>query len=164
MSETPNGQLVIDMPRVPDGATLWRVAKDNDSLNLNSSYAYLLWCRDFSDTSVVARLDDTVVGFVTGYLRPTAQETLMVWQVAVDPTQRGKGLAAALLDGLLDRLVPAGVRYLETTVTQDNTASNRLFQSLAGRRSAGIERSELFGPHDFPDQHDAEFRYRIGPL
>jgi L-2,4-diaminobutyric acid acetyltransferase len=88
----------------------------------------------------------------------------MIWQVAVDPTQRGKGLAAALLDGLLNRLVPAGVRYLETTVTQDNTASNRLFQSLASRRSAGIERSVLFGAHDFPDQHDAEFRYRIGPL
>jgi L-2,4-diaminobutyric acid acetyltransferase len=164
MPETPNRELVIEAPGVPDGAALWRVAKDSGSLDLNSSYAYLLWCRDFADTSVVARLADTVVGFVTGYRRPTVPDTLMVWQVAVDPAHRGQGLAAALLDGLLDRLTPAGVRYLETTVTQDNAASNRMFQSLADRRSAGIDRAELFGPHDFPDQHDAEFRYRIGPL
>jgi hypothetical protein len=35
---------------------------------------------------------------------------------------------------------------------------------LAVRRRAGIDRTELFGSADFPDNHDAEFRYRIGPL
>jgi L-2,4-diaminobutyric acid acetyltransferase len=158
------GDLSIEAPLLPDGAALWRIAADSGTLDLNSSYSYLLWCRDFADTSVVARFDGSVVGFVTGYLRPTALNTLMVWQVAVDSSHRGRGLAALLLDGLLDRLVPMGVRYLETTVTADNTASNRLFQSLATRWSAEIERTELFTAADFPDGHDTEFCYRIGPL
>lgn len=159
-----SGDVSIASPQLSDGAALWRIARDSGSLDLNSSYAYLLWCRDFADTSVVARHQDTAVGFVTGYLRPTSPRTVLVWQVAVDAAYRGRGLAAQMLDGLLDRLLPTGVRYLETTVTQDNTASNRLFTSLAARRSADIDRSELFGVDDFPDGHDAEFRYRIGPL
>jgi L-2,4-diaminobutyric acid acetyltransferase len=158
------GDLSIEAPLLPDGAALWRIAADSGALDLNSSYSYLLWCRDFADTSVVARHDGSVIGFVTGYLRPTALNTLMIWQVAVDPAHRGRGLAALLLDGLLDRLVPMGIRYLETTVTADNTASNRMFRSLANRWSAGVERTELFTTADFPDGHDAEFRYRIGPL
>jgi diaminobutyrate acetyltransferase len=156
--------VTIESPQVSDGAAVWRIAGDSGSLDLNSSYAYLLWCRDFAGTSVVARVDGDVVGFVTGYLRPAAGNTLMVWQVAVAESHQGRGLAATMLDSLVDRLRPTGVRYLETTVTQDNTASNRLFRSLAARRSAGVDRTELFGPADFPDHHAAEFRYRIGPF
>lgn len=173
MSASPNrvgggaeraGELVIDAPTVPDGAALWRIARDSGELDVNSSYAYLLWCHDFADTSVVARHNGDVVGFVTGYLRPTSLRTLMVWQVAVAKAHRGKGIAAHMLDELVDRLVPLGVRHLETTVTAANTASNRMFHALAERRSAGLNRTELFAPADFPDGHEAEFRYRIGPL
>ncbi|HEX5116486.1 MAG TPA: diaminobutyrate acetyltransferase [Pseudonocardiaceae bacterium] len=156
--------ITFDVPGLPDAAKLWRIAKDSAALDLNSSYAYLLWCRDFADTSVVARYQGDVIGFVTGYRRPTSMDTLLVWQVAVDDSHRGHGVAARLLDDLLNRLVPQGIRYMETTVTEDNTASNRLFQSLALRRRAGIDRTELFGSADFPDDHETEFRYRIGPL
>lgn len=156
-------ELVIESPRVSDAARLWEIARDSGALDLNSSYAYLLWCHDFADTSVVARDGDDVIGFVTGYLRPSSPDTLMVWQVAVDPASRGRGVGGRLLDGLLDRLAPA-VRYLETTVTQDNVASNRMFRALAGRRAAGIDSTPLFRPADFPDRHETEFRYRIGPL
>lgn len=157
-------EVSIERPHPVDGAALWRIARDSGTLDANSSYAYLLWCRDFAETSVVARCQGNVVGFVIGYRRPTSPQTLMVWQVAVDASCRGKGVAARLLDGLLDRLRPFGVRYLETTVTADNTASNRLFSSLAARHDADMDRAELFGRADFPDGHDPEFLYRIGPL
>jgi diaminobutyrate acetyltransferase len=156
--------VTLESPQVSDGAALWRVARDSGSLDLNSSYAYLLWCKDFADTSVVVRERGDVVGFVTGYVPPATRDTLMVWQVAVAGSHRGAGLAAKMLDHLLDRLRPAGVRYLETTVTEDNTASNRLFRSLAERRLADVDRAELFAAADFPDHHEAEFRYRIGPF
>lgn len=47
--------LTLDTPRVEDGAAIWRIARDSKALDLNSSYSYLLWCRDFAATSVVAR-------------------------------------------------------------------------------------------------------------
>ncbi|GLW50421.1 L-2,4-diaminobutyric acid acetyltransferase [Streptomyces sp. NBRC 14336] len=159
--------LQIDRPTVTDGAALWRIAKDSRTLDLNSSYSYLLWCRDFAGTSAVARDEDgRPVGFVTGYIRPARPRTLLVWQVAVDDAHRGRGIAAALLDGLVARVGSAyGVTGVETTITPGNTASERLFTSFAERHGAALEREVLFEAGLFPDgPHDPEVLYRIGPL
>ncbi|MFI2433705.1 diaminobutyrate acetyltransferase [Streptomyces sp. NPDC018693] len=161
--------LRIDRPSVADGADIWRIAKESGKLDLNSSYSYLLWCRDFADTSAVARADadgGRPVGFVTGFLRPQAPRTLLVWQVAVDAAHRGHGLAGALLDGLVGRLAAErGIDSVETTITPGNTASERLFTSFADRHGALVTREVLFGAGLFPDgPHDPEVLYRIGPL
>ncbi len=150
-----------------DGAALWRLAKDSKTLDLNSSYSYLLWCRDFAGTSAVARgADGEPVGFVTGYMRPEHPRTLLVWQVAVDSAYRGHGIAARLLDGLTARLATErGITGVETTITPGNTASERLFTSFAARHGAHLEREVLFAAELFPDgPHDPEVLYRIGPL
>ncbi|WP_330457055.1 diaminobutyrate acetyltransferase [Streptomyces sp. NBC_00820] len=159
--------LFIDRPAPADGAALWRLAKDSKTLDLNSSYSYLLWCRDFAGTSAVARDEDgRPVGFVTGYVRPERPRTLLVWQVAVDPAHRGRGIAAALLDGLTARLAAErGITGVETTITPGNTASERLFSSFAARHGADLTREVLFPADLFPDgPHDPEVLHRIGPL
>ncbi|MFD0312262.1 diaminobutyrate acetyltransferase [Streptomyces sp. NPDC127119] len=164
--EMPEG-LRADRPRVDDGAALWRIAKDSGTLDLNSSYSYLLWCRDFSGTSAVARTaDGEPVAFVTGYIRPERPHTLLVWQVAVDAAQRGRGLAAALLDGLTRQVAGRHeLTSMETTISPGNTASERLFTSYAARHGASVEREVLFDTGQFPDgPHDPEVLYRIGPL
>ncbi|HZG06006.1 MAG TPA: diaminobutyrate acetyltransferase [Streptomyces sp.] len=162
----PEG-LTLDVPRVADGAAIWRIARDSRTLDLNSSYSYLLWCRDFAATSVVARDGDgEPVGFITGYIRPRRPRTLVVWQVAVDHAQRGRGLAAAMLDGLTARVAQElGIDGIETTITPDNTASNRLFTSYARRHGAPVRREVLFDGVLFPDSgHEPEVLYRIGPI
>ncbi|KPI07060.1 L-2,4-diaminobutyric acid acetyltransferase [Actinobacteria bacterium OK074] len=161
------GGLRLDRPEVADGAALWRIARDSAVLDLNSSYSYLLWCRDFAGTSAVARTaDGRAVGFVTAYLRPDRPDTLFVWQVAVDADQRGHGLAARLLDALTARVTAEhGVTAVETTITPGNTASERLFTSYARRHGASVEREVLFATGQFPDgPHDPEVLYRIGPV
>ncbi|GAA2289476.1 diaminobutyrate acetyltransferase [Streptomyces kunmingensis] len=160
-------QFQLDQPSVADGAAIWRIARDSKVLDLNSSYSYLLWCRDFAATSAVAR-DETgeVAGFVTGYIRPDRPDTLVVWQIAVDDTHRGHGLAGELLDGLITK-VAAGrqVTTVETTITPDNAASQALFLSFARRHAAGVERQVLFDAGLFPDDgHLSEELYRIGPI
>lgn len=167
MSDTPTDSataVVFAPPELADGAALWRVARDSGTLDLNSSYAYLLWCRDFAATSVVARAGDDVIGFVTGYLRPDAPDTFVVWQVAVDPTRREGGIARRMLHHLADRLVPRGARFLEATVTPDNQPSTRLFSAFARDRGADIQRRELFAADLFPDGHESEMLLRIGPF
>jgi diaminobutyrate acetyltransferase len=154
----------VEQPTLADGSALWRIARDSGALDLNSSYAYLLWTRDFAGTSAVARSGGDVVGFVTGYLRPEAPDTVVVWQVAVDASHRGGGVAGRLLDHVLHRVVRTGVRYLETTITAANAASIRLFSTLAERWGAEVRRGPLFAAELFPDGHEAEYLYRIGPL
>ncbi|MER5358130.1 diaminobutyrate acetyltransferase [Streptomyces sp. NPDC002785] len=159
--------LTIDTPRVEDGAAIWRIARDSEVLDLNSSYSYLLWCRDFAATSVIARDESGgPVAFVTGYLRPDRPGTLVVWQVAVDHGHRGTGLAGKLLDALTSRVAASqGLASVETTVTPDNTASDRLFTSYAQRHDVALEREVLFDGELFPEgTHLPEVLYRIGPF
>lgn len=131
-------------------------------LDVNSRYAYLLWFRDFAGTSVVARRDDRPVGFVTGYRRPEVPRTLVVWQVAVDRAVRGRGIAGAMLDVLVDG-VP-DVDHLETTITPDNEGSIALFTAFANMRNAEVRSGELFGSELLGVGHEPEHLYRIGPI
>jgi diaminobutyrate acetyltransferase len=160
--------VMITEPDSTDGPELWRLARASHALDVNSSYAYLLWCHDFASTSAVARLDGAVVGFVTGFLRPEAPDTVMVWQVAVDAQQRGRKLGCRMLQAIVDRLVPQGVRWMHTTISPSNHASIRLFSALARDRDTRIQRRALFAPDDFPPEepgeHEAEELYVIGPF
>lgn len=163
-NENNHSDIVIDLrpPRMADGADLWRLTRDTGVLDLNSSYQYLLWCRDFAETSVVGVSEDgRLMGFITGFLRPDEPTTLMVWQVAVDSAARGQGLASRMLDYLVET---TGVEHLETTVTDDNAASKAMFASLAQRHEANHDVTPLFTPEMYPDGHDTEYLHRIGPL
>ena len=151
-------EVAFSEPSVSDGSRMWEIARDSGELDLNSSYAYVLWCRDFCGTSIVASVDGRVCGFVTGYIRPQRPDTLVVWQVAVDAEQRGMRIAGRLLDGLLDRLAP-GVIRMETTISPGNEASIALFTGTAGRRGLEITSEPLFAPADFPDSHEPEDLY-----
>lgn len=152
----------ITEPTVADAIECHRLADESNVLDVNSRYAYLLWCRDFAATSVLARLDGAAVGFVTGYRRPDEPRTLMVWQVAVDAAARGHGIGGRMLDALVDR-VP-GVDHLETTITPGNEASVRLFSAFAARHGAPVDRRELFGSELLGGGHEPEVLHRIGPI
>lgn len=158
--------VVIRPPRMADGGGMWRVARDSETLDLNSSYAYVLFARDFAPTCRVALVGDEVVGFVLGYRRPEHPDRLFVWQVAVDADQRGKGLSGRLLDDLVAgaRTDGSPIEWLETTITDDNIASQRLFASFARRWSAEEHVAALFLTEHFPDAHDPEPVHVIGPL
>lgn len=152
----------FDIPVVPDGCEMWRLAVASGVLDANSRYAYLLWCRDFAATSVVARSSGAVVGFVTGYRRPDEPGTLVVWQVAVDAAVRGRGVAAGMLD-VLFAWVP-DIDHLETTITPDNVGSDALFMGFARRCGAAVEQHELFSRELLGGTHEPEILYRIGPI
>ena len=149
-------------PRVADGSALWALARAN-GLDENSPYAYLLWTEYFGDTTVVATTvdDDAPVGFVTAFERPDEPGTVFVWQIGVDDAHRRRGIAGSLLDHLVEQ---HGSERLEATVTPSNTASETLFRRFADRHGATVTTEELFAEELFPPGHEAEIRFRIGPL
>jgi L-2,4-diaminobutyric acid acetyltransferase len=157
-------QIHIESPAAGDGPELWRLARACGELDLNSPYAYLLWCRDFGSTSVVARAGGETVGFITGYRRPDSGETLFVWQVAVDPAYRGQRIGIRMLDGIADAMKRLDCQYMEATVTPDNVASARMFASFARAHGAPLVQSAGFESTQFPENHQPEDLIRIGPL
>ncbi len=150
---------------------MWRIARDSQTLDLNSSYAYVLYARDFTDTCRIAIVDGHPAGFVLGYRRPTDDSCLFIWQVAVDADFRGLGLAGRMLDSLVHDETPgSAVRTLQTTITDDNVASQNTIGSLAKRwGDAPVDVTPLFETEHLglsgPDaeHHNPERLYEIGP-
>jgi len=155
----------IRRPVLEDAWRIERLIQNSPPLDVNSAYAYLMLCRHFADTCAVAETDGDVVGFVSAYRPPRDPQTLFVWQVVIDGSMRGQGLAGTLLNAIVQSDACDDVTFIETTIGPDNTASLKLFESLARRlgapiRTTGVFGSELLGE----DDHDDEVLYRIGPI
>ena len=139
---------------------MWEITRDTGVLDENSTYAYTLWAKEFAGTSVVAEVEGKVVGFVTGFIRPSEPDTIFVWQVGVDADQRGKKLAARMLHAILDRLDAQVVR-LRTTISPDNEASQRLFGAVARDRGKELVREDYLQAADLGEGHEPEDLYSI---
>jgi L-2,4-diaminobutyric acid acetyltransferase len=153
-------------PTDRDGRPVHALISRCPPLDVNSCYANLLQCSHFSGTSILAETEDGgLAAFISGYLLQKDPDTLFIWQIAVDPVHRGQGIALSLLETLLDRTVPTGVRYLETTISPENGPSRNLFQKLFSQRKAPFSTRLLFDREThFGGGHDDEVLFRGGPF
>ena len=158
-------QIIFRKPDENDGADMYRLVKETNVLDVNSSYSYLMWGKYFNNTSIVAELNGKIVGFVAGFIQPNTKDVLFVWQVGVSESQQGKGLASRLILEILKRSACKQIQYLEATVTPSNEASKKLFSGLANKLNTDCRVFECFSKEQFPDDsHEAEMTYRIGPF
>ena len=159
----PTEKIQFSTPVCEDSPALYALIKRSPPLDLNSRYAYMLVATHFAKTSVVAKVDGEVVGLVSAYVLPEKPDTLFVWQVAVDASMRGAGLAQRLVLHALKSMPSA--RFIETTITPSNVASQKLFERLAASLETSIE-SKPFLPHALfgEDAHEDEDLYVIGPI
>ncbi len=157
--------LVFRSPRVVDGARIHELVRSSPPLDINSPYCYLLLCSHFSKTCLVAVLDGRIIAFLSGYIPPEKDDVFFVWQIAVDASERGRGIGKRLLLEALRRSARSGCRYLETTITPSNRASRALFRSLAKATWAVIHESPCFSEEDLGQAgHEAEMLFTIGPI
>lgn len=159
------GDLVLRHPERRDGALLHDLIAACPPLDLNSRYAYLLLCEHHACTSVVAEAGGALVGAITAYVPPQQPDTLFVWQIAVAAQMRGQKLGTSMLHFLLRHCIQAqALRWIETTISPGNLASQRLFTQFAVRHDAGCTTTTLFAASDFGESgHEAECLYKIGP-
>lgn len=160
---TPRKATLAIRPLEPrDGAALWVLARDSKTLDLNSPYAYLMWAREYGESSCLAEADGQPAGFVMGLRPPQRPDTLFVWQVAVAHDQRGKGLARRMVTELARAM---GAKHIEATVTPSNLASAALFRGLAQRLGSPCTEQTYLSANAFPTpDHEEEVLFRIGPL
>ncbi len=152
-------------PELSDGAKIFALVESCKPLDKNSVYSYLLLCHHFADTCAVAEFDGEIVAFLSGYRPPDREEVFFVWQVAVDPKMRSQGLGKRLLHEVLRRTAVKGCRFLETTITPSNEASQRLFSTLARDLEARFTVASCFSEEHFGhENHEAEHLFRIGPF
>ncbi len=170
MKDTLSGEhsqpkYIMRQPNSHDGFVLNQLIKNCPPLDGNSVYCNLLQCSHFAETCVLTELDNNVVASSTGYLKPADINTLFVWQIAVHADHRGQGLAEKMLIHQLAAKVCRNVRFLETTISDDNEASWRLFMSFAKKLQADTEKMPCFDQSlHFNNEHESEILLRIGPF
>lgn len=152
-------------PKPEDGPRVSDLIANCPPLDENSRYCNLLQCSHFSDTCVSAWMGDELVGFVSGYIPPRQPDTYFLWQIAVAAAARGQNLTQRMLDFVLELPACQQVTQLQTTITDDNEPSQRVFAKLAKRREADIRHEPFFTREvHFDDHHDTEYLYTIGPF
>ena len=152
-------------PNATDGPEVNALIAECKPLDPNSLYCNLLQCSHFSGTCVIAEQANNIVGFVSAYLRPDEPNTLFIWQIAVAEGLRGQRLGRKLLENLLSRPSCRFVDTVETTITENNRASWRLFESFAKDNYVKIETRPLFKKDiHFSNKHDTEICVRLSPF
>lgn len=157
--------LRFRQPTAEDGYALNQLVAASPPLDTNSVYCNLLHCTHFAETAVAAEEGGKLVGFISAHIIPAKPNTVFVWQVVVDKSQRGKGLAKKMLKEVIKRPACAEVKYMETTITPDNEASWALFRSFARDLGTELNHSIWFEKEaHFGGQHDSEALLCIGPF
>jgi L-2,4-diaminobutyric acid acetyltransferase len=78
---------------------------------------------------------------------------------------RGQGLALRMLLALTARVAAQGVRFIETTISPSNAASQALFLKAFNQLGISHSTSVLFSRQQhFAGLHEDEVLYRAGPL
>lgn len=158
-------KLTIRKPSSLDGMALNQLVSECPPLDPNSAYCNLLQCHHFNETAAAAFEGEKMVGFISGYILPTAPNTLFVWQIAVHSSARGCGLAGRMLEAILEREALAGVSFIQTTISPGNEASQAVFRKLANKRDTHIRSEMLFGKDThFNGAHDDELLFTVGPF
>lgn len=157
--------LRLREPVLDDGKSVHELIRHCPPLDVNSSYNYFLLCSHFSETCVVGEKDGNILAFLSAYRLPKAPETLFVWQMAVDASLRGLGMAGRLLEEVLARPACEGVRFIETTVSPSNQASRSVFERFAQKRQLGWHEETFLTEEQFGgENHESEVLFRIGPF
>lgn len=165
MTLLKSNSCLIRKANPQDGQHIWQTVVDSRKLDVNSAYCYIMLSEYFSDTCLIAEIDGRIIGFVTAFIRQSDPEVLFVWQIAVSESHRGKGIADSLLQRLISSKCCEEVRFVETTISPGNTASQQLFAKFAEGLRASRVSVEGFSSHLFPGEvHEDEHLVRIGPI
>lgn len=153
--------IIFRKPSLNDGLAIYELIKRSPPLDVNSSYLYFLQASHFADTCIVVESQQKIVGFVSAYYRPDQPDSLFVWQVAVDETMRGIGLAKRMLMALVENQKdhPA-LKELCCTISPSNKASQGLFKSFSKQFGLAFTVTPFITEAHFGEQaHEAEELY-----
>jgi L-2,4-diaminobutyric acid acetyltransferase len=153
---------VFRTPSIGDGDQAHKLIASCPPLDVNSSYCNFLQSTHFKQTCIIAECNDEIAGFISSYLKPENNNELFIWQVAVAPKHRGKGLAFHMLKELLMRDNLEHIKAIETTITKDNQGSWNLFKKLDEENNSHGSVTTFLDEHKhFKGKHDTEYLYHI---
>lgn len=153
--------IKIRKPVLKDGKEIYKLVENSKVLDLNSEYLYLLQTTHFDQYCAVAIKENQIVGFVSGYVLPKDTDILFIWQVAVDSSIKGQGMAGKMIMEILKRDHLQNIKEIHTTISPSNKASQRVFEKLCEQLKGSYTKEVMFGVDHFHHSHEDEVLYKI---
>ena len=157
--------MIIRPIEKADPPNILKLVRSSPPLEENSLYAYFLLAIHFPVSGAMAFHEGKAAGFVAGYTPPGREDTLFVWQIAVDPAFRGQSLAKGMIRSILGREENRKIKYIEASVTPSNAKSRSFFDSLARSYNCACTEDNFISEAEFAGtSHETERLIRIGPI
>ncbi|WP_135501985.1 diaminobutyrate acetyltransferase [Roseovarius aestuariivivens] len=144
LAKERDARITFRKPTPQDGADVNALIEQCKPLDENSVYCNLIQCDHFRDTCVVAESRKDIVGWISAYILPDAEDTIFVWQVAVSEKARGQGLGSRMLNEIVSRPECKNITKMQTTITASNSASWSLFERFADKKDADLTSKAYF--------------------
>lgn len=151
-------------PSIEDAPYIYQLAQQTPQLDSYPEYFYLLWCRDFKNTSLIVKKNNYIEGFIIGYMRPNEPSTLLIWQQAMDKRILNKGVGIKLLHKLTNTCKALGTKHIEATISPENKSAERTLIGISRLLDTNIEKKEIFSQSHFNESHHEEILVRVGPF
>lgn len=161
-----SSKIKINKPKKSQTKEIIKLVKDTKILDVNSEYLYFLQTIHFNEFCCVAvdeAKNNKLIGFVSGYLIPN-ENSLFIWQVAVDKKYRGLGLAQKMILKIVNRKAMKKINFIKTTVSPSNKSSIRVFEKVAYELNTKIKKHKFLKMKDFTNSHEDEPMYVIGSI
>lgn len=113
-----------------DPPAVHRLAGECENLVQHPVHVYRILQQYFGDGFFLARDGDELLGFTHGFRSQVDPDLFFLWQVAVGPDARRRGVAQKLTRRLMEHAAELGCPRFRATVEPANTASCGLFESL----------------------------------
>lgn len=147
-------EISIAAPTIATQAAIWRLAHETDNSN-----AYLLWCTDYFDQSLIAWINGQLAGFViAGELR-SGSETARIVDIAVSASFPRHLVVPSLLDQLVTQLLGRGVCFIESSPKSTDSELCADLQALANRWASNVSIAETLNARG-----ERITTFSVGPL
>lgn len=113
-------------------------------------YVYWIMQQYFPNSNLVALDNEKIIGFIC-VLLSADKNCAFIWQIAVDPNYREKGIATKLLLNIIDYLKDSKYESLQFSIGKANIASFNLFNSLCNRINCTLEKIGEYNSLDVID-------------
>lgn len=111
------------------------------------THFYKIMIRYFGNSIPVAIENGEFVGFLLGFVSQTDSDEFFIWQLGVDPAQRGKKIAKKIMEYTKSIAKQKGCRRITATVETVNKPSQRLFESCGYQIVTNDSLGELIEEH-----------------
>ena len=127
--------------READVDEIRKFVKCSKPLDLHTAFTYWTLFKYFGDTCFVLEKEGRIIGFISGLLSSSQHGILYLWQIGIDPDDRGNRYAEILLKRMVEAARAKDCNGLQVTIAPENRSSYRLFSRFALEQGLAMDKT-----------------------